>query len=138
MAHYLVVASQTVDSDELIETMRELAEEAPSEFTLLVPATSVSHLATWTEGESHALAVERADRAEAKFEAAGINLVATEIGDPSPYQGVQDALLQRSYDTIIVSTFPLRTSRWLRMDLVHRLQRTGTIPVIHVVAHSKA
>jgi maleate cis-trans isomerase len=98
----------------------------------------VSHLATWTEGESLALATERADRAEAKLEAAGVNVVDTEIGDPSPYQAVQDALLQRSFDTIIVSTLPLRSSRWLRMDLVHRLERTVAVPVIHVVAHSKA
>ncbi len=138
MPAYLVVASQTVDSDELIEAVRKLAEATPSEFTLVVPATPVSHLATWTEGESLALATERADRAEAKLEAAGVNVVDTGIGDPSPYQAVQDALLQRSFDAIIVSTFPLRSSRWLRMDLVHRLERTVAVPVIHVVAHSKA
>lgn len=137
MPHYLVVANQTVDSDELVEAVQKLAREEPSEFTLLVPATPASHLATWTEGEGEPLAVERAARGKAAFEAVGADVVATEIGDPSPYQAIRDALLERSYDTIIVSTFPLRTSRWLRMDVVHRLQRTVGEPIVHVVAHSR-
>ncbi len=54
MTHYLVVAHQTADSEELVEAVRDLAEQGDSTFALLIPATPVSQLATWTEGEAHA------------------------------------------------------------------------------------
>ena len=43
MTHYLVVAHQTADSEELVEEVRGLAQEASAEFTLLVPATPADH-----------------------------------------------------------------------------------------------
>ena len=138
MAHYLVVAHQTADSEELVEKVRELAEEASAEFTLLVPATPVDHLATWSEGESRAMATKQAERARIAMEGVGANIVATEIGDPSPFEAVRDRLLHRSYDSIVVSTFPLKTSRWLKLDVIHRLERAVDVPIVHVVSHSKS
>ena len=138
MVHYLVVAHQTADSDELVEKVRELAEEPNAEFTLVVPATPVSHLATWSEGESRAVAAEQAERARVALEAVGANVVATEIGDASPFEAVRDRLLRSSYDTIVVSTLPLKTSRWLKLDVIHRLEREVDIPIIHVVSHLKS
>ncbi len=138
MAHYLVVAHQTADSEELVEKVRELAEEASAEFTLLVPATPVNQLATWSEGESRAVATKQAERARVALEAVGANVVATEIGDPSPIEAVKDELLQSSYDTIVVSTFPSKTSRWLKLDVIHRLERAVDVPIVHVVSHSKS
>ncbi len=138
MAHYLVVAHQTADSEELVEKVRGLAREASAEFTLLVPATPVDHFATWTEGEAHAVATEQAERARVALEAVGANVVATKIGDASPFEAVRDVLLQSSYDTIVVSTFPIKASRWLKSDLIHRLERAVDLPIIHVVSHSKS
>ncbi len=69
MAHYLVVAHQTADSEELVEAVRELAEHGDSTFALLVPATPVDHLATWTEGEAQAAAVAQANLAEGRLRA---------------------------------------------------------------------
>jgi len=138
MTHYLVVAHQTADSEELVEKVRELAEDPSAEFTLLIPATPVNHLATWTEGEAHAVAAKQAERAQVALEAVGAKIMATQIGDPSPFEAVRDALLQSSCDTIVVSTFPLRTSRWLKFDLIHRLERAVHVPIVHVVSHSKS
>lgn len=137
MAHYLVVAHQTADSEELVEAVRDLAEQGDSTFALLVPATPVSHLTTWTEGEAHAAAEAQARRAEEGLRAAGADVVSTTIGDASPFQAVQDALMAGKYDTILVSTFPIRTSRWLRTNLIQRLERAVDVPIVHVVAHSR-
>lgn len=135
---YLVVAHQTADSDELVETVRELAvEDGESTFALLVPATPPKHLATWTEGEAHAVAKEQAARAEAALRAAGAEIEATAVGDAHPFRAVQDALLVDSYDAIIVSTFALRKSRWLHMNLIQRLERAVDVPITHVVAESR-
>jgi hypothetical protein len=137
MAHYLVVAHQTADSEELVKAVRKLAEHGDSTFALLVPATRVNHLATWTEGEAQAAAAAQADRAEGRLRAVGVEVVSTTIGDASPLLAVQDALLAGRYDAIVVSTFPIRTSRWLRMNLIQRLERAVDVPIVHVVAHSR-
>ncbi len=137
MADYLVVAHQTADSEELVEAVRELAEQGDSTFALLIPATPVSHLATWTEGEAHAAAAVQAKRAEEGLHAVGVEVVSTTIGDASPLQAVQDALLAAKYDAILVSTFPIKSSRWLRMNLIQRLERAVNVPIVHVVAHSR-
>ncbi len=138
MTHYLVVAHQTADSEELVEKVQGLAQEGSAEFTLLVPATPVNQLATWTEGEAQAAATQQAERARVGLEAVGAKVVETKIGDASPVEAVSDVLRQKSYDAIIVSTFPIKASRWLKLDLIHRLERMIDVPIHHVVSHSKS
>jgi hypothetical protein len=41
-------------------------------------------------------------------------------------------LERSSFDEIIVSTLPAPVSRWLRLDLAHRLERRFHLPVTHV------
>ncbi len=138
MPTYLLVAHQTADSEELVEAVAEIAgREADAEFTLLVPATPVEHLATWTEGENQAVAREAADRARKSLEESGVTIKDALVGDASPFTAIQDALLVGRYDALVVSTLPLKASRWLRMDLIHRLERAVSMPIIHVIAHSK-
>ncbi len=138
MPTYLLVAHQTADSEELVEAVAEIAgREADAEFTLLVPATPVEHLATWTEGENQAVAREAAERARKSLEGAGVTIAGTIVGDASPFTAIQDALLVGRYDALVVSTLPLKASRWLRMDLIHRLERAVGMPIVHVIAHSK-
>ena len=134
---YLVVAHQTADSVELVETVRDLAKKtSDSQFWLVVPATPIQHLATWTEGEGEVVASRQAAAAKEALIGAGANVIEAIVGDASPVTAVQDALLRRDYDTIVISTLPPKASRWLRMDVIHRLERVVTVPVIHVVAHS--
>ncbi|MDP9238020.1 MAG: dienelactone hydrolase family protein [Chloroflexota bacterium] len=64
MARYLVVAHQTATSQALVEAVRSHALDEPdAEFVLLVPATHVEHLLTWTEEESHEIARRDGDAA---------------------------------------------------------------------------
>ena len=38
------------------------------------------------------------------------------------------------FDEIVVSTLPTGTSKWLQIDLPHRVERITGMPVEHVVA----
>jgi hypothetical protein len=53
------------------------------------------------------------------------------IGDAEPLAAVSDALHQRGFDEIIISTLPWRLSRWLRVDLPSKIRDLG-VPVHHV------
>jgi hypothetical protein len=133
MRRYLVVANQTLGGPHLLEKMRETLAAGSSGFHVLVPATPPGHFATWTEGEALAVAQERLDAALTQFKELGVEATG-EVGDPDPLQAIADALLERPFDEIILSTLPPGASRWLKQDLPHRVERSFSIPVTHVVA----
>ena len=119
--HLLVVANQTVDSDELYEHLHDRAERGPISVTLIVPQDH-------QEGFAHRLtgALERLH--DAGIEAEGM------LGDVDPACAVIEAWDPRKYDEVIVSTLPTGTSRWLRIDLPRRIARAVDAPVKHVVS----
>lgn len=135
MSSYLIVAYQTAGGAPLREAIEDVIDrDAGAEFTLLVPATRTQHLFTWTEGESHAVAEARAETAAARLTASGVKLAAVSVGDPGPMLAVHNELeTHPGYEAIIVSTFPPGVSRWLRLDLPTRLEKTTGLPVTHVV-----
>lgn len=140
MARYLVVAHQTAASPELLSKLRQLAAEDPSaEFVLLVPATPISHLLTWVEGEAAEIAGRTAELAQRQTDEIGAAVIRTVVGDGSPLVATGDELRQHpeGYDAIIISTLPLGVSRWLGLDLPHQAGRKFGVPVIHVVSEVK-
>jgi hypothetical protein len=60
-----------------------------------------------------------------------------EVGDPDPLQAIRDVLGREHFDEIILATLPPGVSRWLRMDLPHRAQRSVDLPVTHVVSEAR-
>lgn len=130
MRRYLVVANQTLGGRHLESLLRELATEDAA-FHVLVPATPPSdHL--WTEGEANAIARRRLDLALERFRALGIEATG-EVGDARPLQAIDDVLSQDPFDEIVLSTLPPRLSKWLKLDLVHRVQTAFGLPVRHVI-----
>lgn len=103
---------------------------------LLVPATPVSSLLVWEEGETIDVARRRAASARAGLEQGGLRVVEARPGDQDPVAAIGDEMhAGRRYAAIIVSTLPAGISRWVRMDVVSRVRRNYPHqPVIHVVA----
>ena len=106
---YLVVANQTLDSDELAEDIRARAAAGPSEFWIVAPATAVKDLASKSMptpampvmGGVLSVPGTREDArklAQAKLEAALRNLSAGgvtidgEVGDADPIRAVKAAV----------------------------------------------
>jgi hypothetical protein len=60
--------------------------------------------------------------------------VTGEVGDEHPHEAVQDILLRgETFDAIVLSTLPPGVSRWLKRDLVRRLEVSTGLRVIHVI-----
>ena len=137
MPRYLVIAYQTAENPALLQKLKEFAEaEEGASFVLLVPATATQHLRLITARESFDLAQEAVERAQSRFHDEGIELAHVRVSDPNPIVAATKELEDvGQYDGIVVSTFPPGVSRWLKMDIVSRLQRMTSIPVTHVVAH---
>ena len=134
MTRLLAVAHQTAETGEFLDAVRSAALD-DSDVVLLVPATPVKHLTSWTSGESRAIAREKADSVRRLLEESGVEVVDARVGDPDPYQAILDVVGLEDFDRIIVSTFPPGISRWLGADLINRLGRALDVPVTHVVAH---
>jgi hypothetical protein len=118
----LVVANQTVDSDELYDALHDRAERGPIAVTLLVPQDVQA-------GSAH-----RVNAALDRLHAAGIQAEAM-LGDVDPACAVIEVWDPRRWDEVLVSTLPNSTSRWLQIDLPHRIQRAIDAPVSHIEAH---
>lgn len=131
MRRYLVVANQTLGGDPLLALLRRFAEE-PSTFHVLVPASPpVDHL--WTEAEAISIARTRLETALERFRSVGIEATG-EVGDGRPLQAIDDVLARDTFDGIVLSTLPPRLSKWLRLDLVHRVRTSFGLPVHHVIS----
>jgi triosephosphate isomerase len=137
MARYLLVAHQTAERKELLDSALQLAaQDAHARFTLLVPATPIGDLLTWEEGEAKEVARTKAKSAAASLKREGITVVGVMIGDADPVAAIGDEFVAgRQYEAIVISTLPAGISRWIKMDVVSRLQRAYPhIRLIHVIA----
>jgi hypothetical protein len=123
----LVVANVTADSPELIAALTERAGRAHCSFTLLVPAPAGGR----TGREA---AEQRLEAALEAMRAAGLE-VEGRVGDQDAIAAVHDAWDPTRYDEVVVSTLPTGTSRWLQVDLPHRIERLTSVRVTHVVSN---
>jgi len=141
MSRYLLVAHQTAHSEELLRGARDLAGRDPdAEFVLLVPSTPIGSLLVWEEGETADVARRRAESARARLEEGGLRVVEARTGDQDPVAAIGDEMnAGRRYEAIVVSTLPAGLSKWVRMDVISRVQRNyPALPVIHVVSQATA
>ena len=56
------------------------------------------------------------------------------VGDPNPMVAIERAVAEHQFDEIILSTLPPGISRWLAMDLPHRVRRKTNIPLTVITA----
>ena len=72
--------------------------------------------------------------------AAGCNVLEGRVGDEDPVLAIEDELRRQRYAGIVISTLPPGVSRWLKLDIISRIQRRlppGRL-VVHVVSNSSA
>ena len=134
MANILVVANRTAESPELLEALKRRAAEGDAVFSLLVPATP--HGVAWA-ADMHSgggEAEQHMENAVERMRAEGLEVSAGKVGDPDPVAAVQDEVNFTKYDEIVVSTLPGGISKWLKLDLPHRVERSTGLPVTHVSA----
>jgi nucleotide-binding universal stress UspA family protein len=142
MARYLVVANQTIGGEQLTAHLDELVSAGPCTFRFLVPVTDTEGLHQWDYPpidraipDAHqiavALAAGRLEHELARLQRAGIE-ASGEVVDALPINRAQQVLGEERFDGVVVSTLPRRLSRWLVMDLPHRLARVSDVPVTHV------
>jgi hypothetical protein len=134
---YLVVASQTAESPELISELKRLAADGPSEFVLLVPASPPQHGLTWDEMQIKAAARTTAEQAQRRYQDEGLTVSFTIVGSGSPVLAIEDELESNpgAYSGIVLSTLPLGISRWLKLDVVSAVKQRTRLPVTHVISN---
>jgi GABA permease len=133
-ANVLVVANRTAASDELLEALVQRVERGPAEFFLVVPATPRG--ASWmTDMNAGTGPAEQAlGQALARWRDVGLECDG-QVGDPDALAAASDAANDGGYDEAIVSTLPQHLSKWLHLDLPHKVAHATGLPVAHVTAH---
>jgi len=119
---FLVVANVTATSEELIGALRERAEREPVSFTMIIPAVGGRDA-----GE------QRLAEALEQLRSAGLSAEGS-VGNADPILAVTDAWDPKKYDEIIVSTLPMRFSKWLHAGLPERIGKLTDAPVTHIVS----
>jgi hypothetical protein len=129
MARILVVANKTAESPELLEAMR--AKGTNHEYVLVVPASGGALEKAADPDAAREHTQPHLDAALAKMRSEGFTVEGT-IGDSDPTAAVQDAANFSQFDEIIISTLPLRVSKWVKLDLPSKAGRATGLPVTHV------
>jgi hypothetical protein len=133
MRRYLVVANQTLGGSHLVDAVQARLRTGPCRFHILVPASPIHERATWIEGDAQVVALRRLRTALDRFRELGADADGG-VGDHRPMDAIDDALRDDGpFDEIIISTLPPRSSRWLKLDLPHRVEAAYGVPVTHVV-----
>ena len=140
-SHVLVLAEHTGTSERLLEALKERAAQGPVRFMVVIP------------GEPHVRAVPDAAVADLempdvetppqleqelqevleRLRAAGLEADGR-VGDADAVAAVADSVNFEEFDQIIVSTPPKHLSKWLKIDLAHRIEGMTDLPVVSVPA----
>lgn len=122
----MVVANETLVGAHVTKRLHELHEVEPIDVLVIVPAT----------GKSSSAAIKRAnENLERGLEAMRKLGIEAEgrIGDADPMAAVTNAMRSKpGVNLILVSTLPLGKSRWIAMDLPHRIRRRFDVGVEHL------
>lgn len=124
VTHTLVVATQTVASEDLISRLKSRAEERPHRYTVISPKS----------GEiSRQEVCERLARTLAELYRSEIDAIGQPMS-PEPYAAIENAIEHYRIDEILISTFAGEQSKWLAEGLIERVKDRTDKPLEHLEA----
>jgi hypothetical protein len=122
VTHTLVVATQTVNSKDLVNRLAERARERPHRYTFICPRSG----AISREEIASRLAATLAEMYRNEIDATGQPM------SPDPYHAIQNAIEHYRIDDILISTLKGEQSKWLEEGLVEKVQNHTDLPVEHI------
>ena len=143
MRRYLIVANQTLGGEQLTAKITECINAGPCRFYLVAPVTQTEVSDQWAAGGldggvvpgaykiARALAAGRLQHELARLRETGAEADG-EVVDPNPIDAIRKLASREEVDEVIVSTLPRRLSRWMAMDLPHRVRRATKLPVTQI------
>jgi hypothetical protein len=128
----LVVANETVTGQALIDAVKRRADDSPISVHVICPQNQPKHGYVIYDDTIRGAAENRLAMTLAQLREVGIAATG-DVEDPDPYSAIMDAVGERDYDEIVISTHPDTRSGWLRQDLIMRVEQATRRPVEHVV-----
>jgi hypothetical protein len=122
VTHTLVVATQTVNSKDLVDRLLERARERPHRYTFICPRSGTIS----REEIASRLAATLAELYRNEIDATGQPM------SPEPYPAIQNAIEHYRIDEILISTLRGEQSKWLEEGLVEKVEHLTDKPVEHV------
>lgn len=127
VTHTLVVGTQTVNSPDLVERLKQRHAESPHRYTFVCPASGeVSR-----EQVCDNLAATLAEMYRSEIDATGQPM------SPEPFAAIENAIEHYRVDDILISTFAGRKSKWLEDGLIEQVEAYTNTPVEHVTSGSE-
>jgi hypothetical protein len=124
LTHTLVVATQTVNSKDLVDRLEERAKEKPHRYTFICPRSG----AMSREEVCERLAATLAEMYRNVIDATGQPM------SPDPFQAIENAIEHYRIDDILISTLKGEQSKWLEEGLIEKVKGTTDKPVEHIEA----
>jgi hypothetical protein len=124
VTHTLVVATQTVNSPDLVSRLKARAAETPHRYTLICPRSG---------DLSREEVCERLARTLAELYRNEIDATGQPMS-PAPFAAVQNAIEHYRVDEILISTLAGQQSRWLQEGLIDEVRAITDKPIEHVEA----
>ena len=122
LTHTLVVATQTVNSKDLVDRLKELAKEGPHRYTFICPRSG----AISREEICSRLAATLAEMYRNEVDATGQPM------SPEPFHAIQNAIEHYRIDDILISTLKGEQSKWLEEGLIEKVESLTDKPLEHV------
>ncbi|CKI31986.1 amino acid permease [Mycolicibacterium smegmatis] len=139
----LVLANQTVESDELLDELRRIGADRDTTYYVVVPASPIDTGVASTHGPldiseaTQQAAQERLDSTLATLRSEDYEATGT-LGEYRPLRALAKAVETFRPDQIVISTLPPEESVWQRFDVVDRARAEHRLPVTHVVSRVRA
>ena len=128
LVHTLVVATKTVHSKDLLDRLKQRAQEKPHRYTFISPRSGDVP----REEVCANLAATLAEMYRDDIDATGQPM------SPDPFHAIQNAIEHYRLDDILISTLSGEKSVWLEEGLIDRVKEITEKPVEHVESTARA